>query len=166
MTSKGLQTLSRVLVSEPLPSAASAASGLFLVNRPFITENKGFHTLSDVLVPESLPSDAGASGPLLANRPFLAGSDRPSCPKHLPHLSEEDVNCYRLQEKVSSKDEVPSAIANLVHSQLDNKGALLVRGLSTILPTNAEFGRLASLLGPRLVNLSFSGICLPPNVIL
>ena len=119
---------------------------------------KGLQTLSRTLVPEPLPyATAVAPGPLLANRPFLAGSDRPSCPKHLPHISEEDVDCYRLLEKGGSKDEVPSAIAGLVHSQLANKGALLVRGLSPILPTNAEFGRLASLLGQRLVNLSAIG---------
>ena len=112
--------------------------------------NKGLHALSRALVPEPLPAPPapGASGPLLANRPFLAGSDRPSCPKNLPHLSEEDVDCYRLVEK-GSKDEVPSAIASLVQSQLGSKGALLVRGLSPILPTNADFGRLASLLGQR-----------------
>ena len=120
---------------------------------------KGLQTLSRNLVPEPWPSDAAALGPLLANRPFLAGSDRPSCPKHLPHISEEDVDCYRLLEKGNSKDEIPSAIASLVHSQLANKGALLIRGLSPILPTNAEFGRLAGLLGQRLVDLSGSGFC-------
>ena len=110
---------------------------------------KGLHTLSRALAPEPLPAPDGNSGPILANRPFLAGSDRPSCPKNLPHVSDEDVDCYRLLEK-GSKDEIPSAIASLVHSHLANKGALLVRGLSTILPTNTELGRLASLLGQRL----------------
>ena len=110
--------------------------------------SKGLHTLSRALVPEPLPVSATASPPLLANRPFLAGSDRPSCPRNLPHVSEEDVDCYRVLEK-SNKEEVPSAIASLVHSQLANKGALLVRGLSHILPTNAEFGQLARLLGQR-----------------
>ena len=110
---------------------------------------KGLHTLSRALVPEPLPAPDDTSGPILANRPFLAGSDRPSCPKNLSHVSDEDVDCYRLVEK-GRKDEIPSAIASLVHSQLANKGALLVRGLSTILPTNTEFGRLASLLGQRL----------------
>ena len=110
---------------------------------------KGLHTLSRALVSEPLAAPDATSGPILANRPFLAGSDRPTCPKNLPHVSDEDVDCYRLVEK-GSKDEIPSAIASLVHSQLANKGALLVRGLSTILPTNTEFGRLASLLGERL----------------
>ena len=110
---------------------------------------KGLHTLSRALVPESLPSPSASSGPALANRPFLAGSDRPSCPQQVPLLSNEEVECYRLVDDKDNKDEIPTAIANLVHSQLENKGALLVRGLAPILPTNAEFGRLASLLGPR-----------------
>ena len=110
--------------------------------------SKGLHTLSRALVPEPLPVSAAAPHPLLANRPFLAGSDRPSCPRNLPHVSEEDVDCYRVLEK-SNKEEVPLAIASLVHSQLANKGALLVRGLSPILTTNAEFGQLARLLGQR-----------------
>ena len=110
---------------------------------------KGLHTLSRALVPESLPSPSASSGPALANRPFLAGSDRPSCPQQVPLLSNEEVDCYRLVDDKGNKDEIPTAIANLVHNQLANKGALLVRGLAPILPTNAEFGRLASLLGPR-----------------
>ena len=114
--------------------------------------SKGLHTLSRALVPEPLPVSAAASPPLLANRPFLAGSDRPSCPRNLPHVSEEDVDCYRVLEK-SNKEEVPSAIASLVHSQLANKGALLVRGLSPIVTTNAEFGQLARLLGQRSKHL-------------
>ena len=121
---------------------------------------KGLHTLSRALVPEPLPAADATLGPLLANRPFLAGSDRPSCPKNLPHVSDEDVDCYRLVAKDESKDEVPSAIASLVQSQLANKGALLVRGLSTILPTNTEFGRLASLLGQRLTLFELQ-ICQP-----
>ena len=114
--------------------------------------SKGLHTLSRALVPEPLPVSAAASPPLLANRPFLAGSDRPSCPRNLPHVSEEDLDCYRVLEK-SNKEEVPLAIASLVHSQLANKGALLVRGLSPILTTNAEFGQLARLLGQRSKHL-------------
>ena len=111
---------------------------------------KGLHTLSRALVPESLPSPSASSGPALANRPFLAGSNRPSCPQQVPLLSNEEVDCHRLVvDDKSNKDEIPTAIASLVHSQLGNKGALLVRGLAPILPTNAEFGRLASLLGPR-----------------
>ena len=112
---------------------------------------KGLHNLSRALVPESLPSPPSASpGPPLANRPFLAGSDRPSCPQQVPLLSNEEVDCYRLVvDDKGNKDEIPTAIASLVHSQLANKGALLVRGLAPILPTNAELGRLASLLGPR-----------------
>ena len=120
---------------------------------------KGLHTLSRALVPEPLPAADATLGPLLANRPFLAGSDRPSCPKNLPHVSDEDVDCYRLVAK-GSKDEASSAIASLVQSQLANKGALLVRGLSTILPTNSEFGRLASLLGQRLTLFQLQ-ICQP-----
>ena len=117
---------------------------------------KGLHNLSRALVPESLPSPSSASpGPALANRPFLAGSDRPSCPQQVPLLSNEEVDCHRLVvDDKSNKDEIPTAIASLVHNQLANKGALLVRGLAPILPTNAEFGRLASLLGPRSVRLS------------
>ena len=114
--------------------------------------SKGLHTLSRALVPEPLPVSAAASPPLLANRPFLAGSDRPSCPRNLPHVSEEDVDCYRVLEK-SNKEEVPLAIASLVQSQLANKGALLVRGLSPIVTTNAEFGQLARLLGQRSKHL-------------
>ena len=117
---------------------------------------KGLHTLSRALVPESLPSPSSASsGPALANRPFLAGSDRPSCPQQVPLLSNEEVDCYRLVvDDKGNKDEIPTAIASLVHNQLANKGALLVRGLAPILPTNAEFGRLANLLGPRSVTLN------------
>ena len=116
---------------------------------------KGLHTLSRALVPESLPSPSSTSpGPALANRPFLAGSDRPSCPQQVPLLSNEEVDCYRLVDDKGNKDEIPTAIASLVHSQLGNKGALLVRGLAPILPTNAEFGRLANLLGPRSVRLT------------
>ena len=115
---------------------------------------KGLHTLSRALVPESLPPSSASSGPALANRLFLAGSDRPSCPQQVPLLSNEDVDCYRLVDDKDNKDEIPTAIASLVHHQLANKGALLVRGLAPILPTNAEFGRLASLLGPRCVTPS------------
>ena len=116
---------------------------------------KGLHTLSRALVPESLPPPSASPGPALANRPFLAGSDRPSCPQQVPLLSNEEVDCYRLVvDDKDNKDEIPTAIASLVHHQLANKGALLVRGLAPILPTNAEFGRLASLLGPRSVTLN------------
>ena len=116
---------------------------------------KGLHTLSRALVPESLPSlSSASSGPALANRPFLAGSDRPSCPKEVPLLSNKEVECYRLVDDKGNKDEITTAIGSLVHNQLANKGALLVRGLAPILPTNAEFGRLANLLGPRSVTLS------------
>ena len=115
---------------------------------------KGLHTLSRALVQESLPSPSASSGPALANRPFLAGSDRPSCPQQVPLLSNEEVECYRLVDDKGNKDEIPTAIASLVHNQLANKGALLVRGLAPILPTNAEFGRLANLLGPRSFTLN------------
>ena len=91
------------------------------------------------LPPSSLPL------PRLANRLYLAGSDGLSFPEHLQRASHQDLDCYRLLPEHGNC--LHQEIADVVNSTLSSKGAVLIRGLASLLPSNREFGRLAGCLG-------------------
>ena len=93
------------------------------------------HHLTSTLEPCPLPPSTHPPSPL-AGRPYLAGSSSPSCPATLLPLTEEQVTTYRATGR-GTTEEVQGDVAALVDQQLGNKGAVLVRGLKGVLPTNA-----------------------------
>ena len=93
------------------------------------------HHLSRTLEPCPLAPSPHPPAPL-AGRPYLAGSTSPSCPATLLPLTEEQVTTYSATGR-GTAEEVQGDVAALVDQQLGNKGAVLVRGLKGVLPTNA-----------------------------
>jgi hypothetical protein len=67
-------------------------------------------------------------------------------PESLNFISEEDVDCYRLVDDTTA-EEAGDAIKQLVDEKLEDKGAVLVRGLLPVFPTNKEFGMLVEKMG-------------------
>ena len=99
-----------------------------------------------LLLPEPLPSYPASLQPKLRYRAWSASTHSPLVPDSLKFISEEEVDCYRLVAGTTA-EEAGDAIKELVDEKLHNKGAVLVRGLLPVFPTNKEYGQLVEKMG-------------------
>jgi len=67
-------------------------------------------------------------------------------PESLKFISQEEIDCYRLAAEAKA-EEAGKAIKQLVDEKLFDKGAVLIRGLLPVFPTNKEFGILVEKMG-------------------
>ena len=123
---------SALLQAEPLPSYL-LLQAKHLASHP-------------LLQAEPLPSYPASLKPQLRDRPWSASTHSPLVPESLDFISEEDVDCYRLVDDTTA-EEAGNAIKQLVDKKLEDKGAVLVRGLLPVFPTNKEFGMLVEKMG-------------------
>ena len=101
---------------------------------------------STLLLPEPLPSFPESLRPKLRDRPWSASTQSPLVPESLKFISQEEIDCYRLVADTNT-EEAGNAIKQLVDEKLYNKGAMLVRGLLPVFPTNKEYGMLVEKMG-------------------
>ena len=101
---------------------------------------------STLLLPEPLPSFPESLQPKLRDRPWSASTQSPLVPESLKFISQEEIDCYRLVADTNT-EEAGNAIKQLVDEKLYNKGAMLVRGLLPVFPTNKEYGMLVEKMG-------------------
>ena len=98
-------------------------------------------------------------------RPYLAGCEGAGLPRTMAPASNEDCKSYRMSQviDISGKmyvviillhqetdvESLGSSIRDLVRAHLRDTGALLVRGLDTLITTNRAFSRMVDRLGDR-----------------
>ena len=98
------------------------------------------------LLAEPLPSYPATLRPRLRDIPWSASTNGVMVPEVLEFVTEEDLDCYLLVANTPA-DQAEKAIKQLVDEKLPNKGAVLVRGLQHVFPTNKEFGKLVEKMG-------------------
>lgn len=91
------------------------------------------------------------SGPeiALAGRKYLAGSQDGEHPRTLEYATDGDYEVFRMISQDKSLEEVSKDISEVVNSNLDRKGAILFKGLSSTISTNPQFSQMAEHLGEK-----------------